>query len=114
MIAVGSAVSTEYRWPYDHAHPDCWGRPHRGVLLAQNDVRAWTGTLAFHSTPSQAEVDAHLANLAERGIPLTGTPVLYVWGVAWETTEKVRPYHEILSMWLDARRAKRESYAKVA
>lgn len=104
-VQVGQAVSTDYRWPYSSAHPDCWLRPHRGIVLAPNDPRAWTGTLAFHSTPTQAEVDAHLANLAERGIPLTGTPVLYPWGMAWETTEKVEPYMVILRHWQDARKA---------
>jgi hypothetical protein len=91
----------------DHAHPDCWQRPWKGEVLAHNDPRAWTNTLAFHSTPSQAEVDAHLANLAERGLDVTDkTPVLYCWGVAWETAEKVAPYAVILRRWFDARKAK--------
>jgi hypothetical protein len=50
----------------------------RGTVLAANDPRAWQGTIAFgDDLPSQEAVDAHLARLAARGIPLTGTPVLW-------------------------------------
>ncbi len=111
-MRLGTEVSTDYRWPYDHAHPDCWEAPHRGVLLANNDPRAWTGTIAFpRGVPSQKAVNAHLASLAERDIPLTGLPVLYDFNVCWEIAEKVKPYDVIYAEWEAAREAKRQTYS---
>jgi len=115
---VGTEVSTEYRWPYDHGHPDCWQPPWKGIVLAPNDLRAWTGTLAFPSrTPTTEDVDRHLANLAERDIPLTGLPVLYDFDgdptVQWETADKVVPYQQCLLHWRVARASKRGTYRPV-
>jgi hypothetical protein len=114
----GTEVSTTYRWPYDSAHPDCWQQPHRGILLAENDPRAWAGSLAFPPAigstllalfPTQTAVDAHIAQLAERGIPVTGRPVMYDFGVMWEITEKTMPYSVIYEKWVKARQ---EAYAE--
>lgn len=106
-MLTGTEVSTHYRWPCSAFHPDCWEPPHKGVVLANNDPRAWANTLAFPGrTPTQEEVDAHLANLAERNIPLSNTPVLYQFGVMWDT--EVRPYEEVLAEWQAARQKKYE------
>ena len=112
---VGTEVSTENRWPYDSAHPDCWREPWKGIQLAPNDPRAWQNTVRFPGRlPEQAEVDKHLADLRERNIPLTGMPVLWEFGdeqrVGWETADKVVPYQQCLLHWRVARATKRGTY----
>jgi len=115
---VGTEVSTEYRWAYDSAHPDCWREPWNGILLAPNDPRAWQNTVRFPGRlPEQAEVDKHLADLQARNIPLTGVPVLWDFGdeqrVGWETADKVVPYQQCLLHWRVARATKRSTYNPV-
>ncbi len=106
-MKVGTEVSTRYRWPGSAFHPDCWEPPHKGVVLAINDPRPWSNTLAFPGrTPTVEEVDAHLANLAERGLSITKTPVLYSFGVMWDTD--VQPYEDVLAEWQAARQKKYE------
>ena len=84
------------------SHPDCWELPHLGEVLAVNDPMAWANTLAFSGrTPSQEEVDRHLAKLAERNITIEDTPVKYPFGVMWDTN--VRPYEEVRQEWQQAR-----------
>lgn len=101
-IAVGTLVSTRYRWPMSSSHPDCWELPHLGEVLAVNDPRAWANTLAFSGgTPSQEQVDYHLANLAERGITIKDTPVKYPFGVMWDT--EVEPYEKVKRDWEQSR-----------
>ena len=110
----GTEVRTEYRWPYDCAHPDCWQEPWKGILLAPNDPRAWKNTVRFPGRlPEQAEVDQHLADLRQRDTPLTGVPVLYDFdgeaSVQWEATDKVVPYQQCLLHWRVARSEKRDT-----
>ena len=101
-LAVGTLVSTRYRWPMSGSHPDCWELPHLGEVLSVNDPRAWANTLAFSGrTPDQAEVDAHLAKLAGHGITIKDTPVKYYFGVMWDIN--VRPYEEVRVEWQQAR-----------
>jgi hypothetical protein len=107
MIHVGMKVGAE-RWPYHAAHPGCWGKPWEGVVLAVDDPRAWTDTLAFPGrTPTQEEVSAHVARFTFTG----RTPVLWDFGphglkAHWERTESLRPYGEDLAAW-EAERAER-------
>lgn len=115
---VGTEVGTEYRWPYDSAHPDCWREPWKGVVLAPHDPRAWTNTVRFPGrVPRQAEVVKHLADLQERSIPLTGVPVLWDFGdeqrVWREIAEAVAPYQQCLLHWRVARATKRGTYKPV-
>lgn len=101
-LPVGTLVSTNYRWPMSGSHPDCWELPHLGEVLAVNDPRAWANTLAFSGgTPSQEQVDHHLAKLAERGITIKDTPVKYPFGVMWDTN--VGPYEKVRKAWEQAR-----------
>jgi len=44
-LPVGAEVGAQ-RWPYHAAHPDCWWRPWKGVVLALDDPRAWSRTIA--------------------------------------------------------------------
>lgn len=102
---VGTEVGAR-RWPYAAAHPDAWGRPWKGVVLALNDPRAWEGTMAFPSRlPSQSEVDEHVHGLSFEG----RTPVLWDFGASglksyWEPTESLCLFAEDLAMW-EAERA---------
>ena len=101
----GTEVSTDYRCPMDSAHPDCWKEPWKGIVLANNDPRAWAGTvaMAYDDNPSQERVDAHLADLAEREIEQTSIAVLYDFdgnpAVHWEPADKVKPYADVLREW---------------
>ena len=129
-LPIGTEVGAR-RWPYEGAHPDCWGRPWKGVTLAQNDVRAWTGTFAFMGTPTQDEVDRHIAwchglNLLEK----EKVPVLWDFvnqigepyqKVQWETygngAHDVRPYVDDLAIWekeLHANRVRTRSHLRAA
>lgn len=63
-----------------------------GTVLKVNDPRAWGGTGAFPNTPSQEQVDAHLANLQRKGVYLTRTvPVLVGGRVSWEPKKGWKP-----------------------
>lgn len=112
LFPVGSIVGCRYRWPYHANHPDCWQEPHIGEVLAVNDPRAWSDTLAFPGRkPSQGEVDIHLGELAESNFGIRSIPVLWKFrfdnteGVCWETPSSLRPYRDELAAWQLARRA---------
>lgn len=107
--APGTEVSCSYRWPYQSAHPDCWQPPHKGVVLALDDPRAWTNTIAFPGrTPEQEECTAHVKKCRDNGWLSTSVPVLWdstvtpgeQW-VGWDYN--LRPYPEELSLWDYAR-----------
>lgn len=99
------------RWPSFGNHPDCWGTPWKGVVLAINNPLAWEGTNAFgDGVPSQAEVDAHIERIFEMYAALTllkgkspfaeKVPVLWEFGkVLWDSVESVRSYAEDLADW---------------
>ena len=66
-VKVGDRVGAG-RWPYSHAHPDCWGKPWAGVVLSETDPRAWANTLAFPvSSPDPAAVKEHVAECKSMG-----------------------------------------------
>ena len=98
--AVGLEVGAK-RWPYAAAHPDAWGLPWKGTVLATNDPRAWEGTMAFPSRlPSQSEVDSHVVGYTFEG----RAPVLWDFGSSglksfWEPIHALRPYSEDLAAW---------------
>lgn len=105
--AVGTEVGA-HRWPHEAAHPDAWGLPWKGTVLAINDRRAWQGTMAFPDRlPSQDEVEAHIAphTFKDR------IPVLWDFGPRhgltsmWERLGSVVPYAEDLAAW-EAHRAR--------
>lgn len=105
-FAVGAEVGAK-RWPYFAAHPDCWGTPWKGIVLAINDPKAWQGTLAFGlSLPSQEAVDRHVAVCLARGLGRLTTPVLWNFGdrheAFWETITSLRPYADDLRAWEQA------------
>lgn len=107
-LEVGEVVGG-HRWPYNHVHPDCWGRPHVGVVLADDDPRAWEGTLAFpFRRPSAWEAWAHVAWCRSwGGLAGDSVPVLWLWGdgafcVYWESVGGdygVKPYADDLAAW---------------
>lgn len=107
-LEIGSKVGAR-RWPDSHAHPDCWGRPWSGTLLALDDVRAWEGTIAFPGAASPDKVRAHVAACLAQGLLKGSVPVLWDFGihsgkrVHWERRESVRPWKEDLIAWFKAR-----------
>ncbi len=93
------------RWPYASAHPDCWGKPWAGRVLAVDNPRAWEGTFAFPKVPTQEETTAHVKRHCAR---LTSVPVLWDFGVDgqkiyWERPEALRSYADDLAAWFTAR-----------
>lgn len=107
---VGTKVGA-HRWPYHYNHPDCWGRPWSGTLLAGNDPRAWQDTIRFDGLPSQAEVDRHVAWCKARYTDWEQrVPVLWDFGengqtIYWEDAARLLPYDEDVAAWLRARSA---------
>lgn len=106
----GSEVGCEYRWPYCAAHPDCWSPPHKGIVLALDDPRAWRGSLAFpRNPPTQEECTAHVQSCLDRGLLFNNVPVLWQSSVdpeqfmQWDS--KLRPYADELAAWEAARAA---------
>ena len=79
MITPGARVTCAYRRSQE-------GVPHVGTALAMDDPEAWRGTVAFgHSTPSRRLVTLHVAWCKERGLLKTTQPVLWPWGVMWDS-----------------------------
>lgn len=107
----GTKVGCEYRWPYDHAHPDCWQPPHEGVILHLDDPKAWEGSIAFpEGTSDQGKITEHVLKLLKDGLLKTHVPVLYTNSMdgsqfmQWD--RKLRPYNEELDAWSIARQEK--------
>jgi hypothetical protein len=68
------------------------GLEHTGEVLAVDDPRAWTDTLAFPGrTPTADEVKAHVEQLHIRPLVYDGrVPVLWSFGkVYWETADNL-------------------------
>jgi len=104
LLPVGMEVGAK-RWPYWGAHPGCWTTPLKGVVLAQNDLRAWKGTWYGHS---QQAVDAHLEWCGREGLLDETVPVLWTSSagesfVYWSELADLRPYEDDFKEWLRAR-----------
>lgn len=109
---VGWTVGAK-RWPYSCAHHDCWGTPWKGEVLALNDIRAWTNTLAFHGAPTQEDVDAHVFRLLDRGYLNKSVPVLWNFdepNVYWEDLAGLKDYDADLSEWEHERETSRQRW----
>lgn len=103
-MEVGTKVGAK-RWPYHAAHPDCWGKPHAGIVLSPRDPRAWQGTMAFGDRlPSHEEVDAHV-DWIEANVPDRRPTLPVEWDfdgrkeVYWESVQNLRPYAVDLEEW---------------
>ncbi len=118
----GLEVGCEYRWPYDHAHPGCWSPPLKGTVLALDDTRAWTNTLAFPGSmypdgPPQDKVTAHVRRCQGEGLLTESVPVLYhdTEGKAfiqWDRITSLRPYPDEHKRWQEARAARYAEYGE--
>ena len=110
---VGSKVGA-MRWPGYGGHPDGWGRPWSGIVLARTDPRAWAGSIAFGDKPSPAEVWSHV--IKHWDLLRDEVPVLWFFQDAYgKPYEKIfwskfngkphaaRPYAEDLQAWMLAR-----------
>jgi hypothetical protein len=107
MIHPGLQVGAR-RWPYYPGHPDGWGRPWAGVVLAVDSPEAWAGTLAFGSaSPDPEAVRAHVARVQAEGGLRSHVPVRWDFGYArvwWERAADLRPYAVDLAEWTAERR----------
>ncbi len=106
-LREGSTVGSR-RWPYQSSHPSCWQPPHRGIILAQNDRRAWLNTIAFGpAQPSQRDVDLHVEQLHARGLLTDHVPVLWSFPdapkVYWSNVALLRPADDDYRDWLRER-----------
>lgn len=106
-ISVGDQVGAG-RIPYKGSHPDCWMTPWTGTLLAQDDVEAWAGTLAFgEGVPEQLRVSMHVRDCRDAG-GLSLVPVRWSFGkVLWERPEILRTVEADLAAFESAREAAR-------
>lgn len=107
--APGTEVGCSSRWPYRHYHPDNWMPPHKGIVLALDDPRAWRGSLAFpNEPPTQEECTDHVVNCCGRGLLFDAVPVLWTSSLNGEQfmqwDSKLRPYAEELAAWEAARK----------
>lgn len=107
--AIGTEVGTPSRWPYRCFHPDCWMPPHKGIVLALDDPRAWKNSLAFpERTPTQEECTKHLEECCNRGLLFDDVPVLWTSSIDGEEfirwDNNLHPYDEELKAWEQARK----------
>lgn len=80
-LPVGTEVGS-HRWPLDCAHPDCWGRPWRGVVIH----------------------DPALVEAQTRGWATDMVAVAWDFGrTYWERAASLRPYAADLSAWEEIR-----------
>jgi len=79
------------------------------VILAQNDPKAWAGSILYGArTPEQHEVDQHIAWCHGNGLLLDSIPVLWDFGteqrVYWEKIASLSTYELDCLDWADARK----------
>lgn len=104
------------RWPFYGSHPDNWLPPRKGILLAEDDPRAWCGSL-LGDDPAVDQIQAHLAWLRSapgRTPQALGFPVLWEFNpdrAFWEAGDKVIPYREDLAKWEQTRAAMQDGGA---
>jgi hypothetical protein len=82
------------RIPRQACHPDAWGRPWKGTVLAVDNPAAWRGTVAFPSaSPDLAAVRKHVEWCLSQGLLANSVPVIWEFGrVYFEPAESLRPY----------------------
>lgn len=99
---IGARVGA-HRWPYSAAHPDCWLKPYAGEVLADDDPRAWAGTIAFPTDdPDPVKVCDHVAWCKSQGLLSDVQPVLWEFGrVHWE--KSLIDYGADYAEWFQAR-----------
>lgn len=105
---VGDVVGA-HRWPYISSHPDCWQKPHKGVVLSRDDPRAWAKTIAFSSeNPGPEAIREHLSYCDRQGLLKDVVPVLWDFPdgqqVYWQQTtgnDALRLYSEDYLEWME-------------
>lgn len=115
-LQVGMEVGAG-RWPFVGGHPDNWMPPHKGVLLAEDDPRAWRGTV-LGDDPTPEAIRAHLTWLAserKRYPSALRYPVLWEFNperALWESAAYLVSYQEDVVKWQEARKATLEGAKK--
>lgn len=110
------------RWPYFGNHPDCWGKPWSGTVLAINDKRAWRSILGQSGEFSQEQIDRHIQECRKHWPDWHDkhVPVLWDFGgeavVYWERIGDggVQPYADDLALWQQARWSAMQQLRKAA
>lgn len=112
---VFTIVGDKNRCPYKGMHPDCWEKPHRGIVLSELDPIAWRATLAFpgNEYPDPLDVAKHVQRVSH--ITDDRVPVLWYFikdcgimnpvhsKVMWEEWKDLEPWDEIYKWWIDER-----------
>lgn len=117
-IRTGDLVGA-HRWPYSHAHPDCWLEPLRGVVLDLDDPRAWKGSIAFsgHKRLTRKLVSAHVEWCRAQGLLTDTVPVLWTLAtldevkVFWETKDSLVSVEADRAAWIEAREENRARWS---
>jgi hypothetical protein len=97
MFRPGSWVGAG-RWSNSAAHPDQWGRPIGGQVVAADSPAAWANTPEFPvSNPDGAQVMNHITELRKQGKLEGAIPILWDLGngirvIKWEKVSSLRPY----------------------
>lgn len=81
MLSIGTKVNCDYRGELV------------GTVIARNDVRIWSNTLAFHGTPTQEQVDKHIAWCLDNGLSFDHETAID-WGdncYRWDDTKQLHP-----------------------
>lgn len=101
------------RIPRQSCHPDAWGRPWKGTVLAVDDPAAWHGTIAFPSaTPDAAAVRKHVDWCLSQGLLTNSVPVIWEFGrVYFEPADSLRPYDDDVAQFNQLRA---KAYAELA
>jgi hypothetical protein len=107
-LTPGTLVGAR-RWPYSHAHPDCWQEPYTGILLALDDPRGWSFTLfSPGGEPPPEELEHHVRSCLAEGPLADVVPVLWDFRehgrrVHWEPLSMVMPAEVDRASWQRAR-----------
>ena len=112
MFKVGTWVGAG-RWPNRAAHPDHWGQPFGGRVLAADDTVAWSHSFEFPtSVPSSAEVMNLVIRLRKEGKLDGRVPILWDFKthrvVQWESEQRLRTFQEDMILWRAAKEMRRD------
>ena len=91
LTTPGTKITVGYRMARKDSTQPWLETTRYGIVLAPNDPRAWANTGAFYDrTPSQEEVNAHLAKptVAQAMSRCQDVPVLWDFGrIYWEPAD---------------------------
>jgi len=112
---VFTIVGDKNRYPHKGMHPDCWEKPHRGIVLSELDPIVWRGSLAFpgNEYPDPVDVAKHVQSVSH--IVDDRVPVLWYFvndcgimkvlhsKVMWEDWSGLELWDELYKWWKNER-----------